>query len=188
MSAYPQEAAGDSAWGRSTEYAKGAIEIFSKHWYPYPYPTAVNVGGPVGGMEYPGIVFCSVRARGKGLWGVTAHEFGHEWFPMVVGSDERRNAWMDEGMNTFIDIYASDAFNGGEAMGEAEMARILNFAAALPEVQGQLDRERVGELLAEVLGISRLPDLPEPEDDGGIVKQTPAGPVRIPTRGEPPPP
>ncbi|MDP2480265.1 MAG: M1 family metallopeptidase [Candidatus Palauibacterales bacterium] len=114
MSAYPQEAAGDSAWGRSTEYTKGAIEIFSKHWYPYPYPTAVNVGGPVGGMEYPGIVFCSVRAKGKGLWSVTAHEFGHEWFPMVVGSDERRHAWMDEGFNTFIDIYASDAFNGGE--------------------------------------------------------------------------
>jgi hypothetical protein len=114
MSAYPQEAAGDSAWGRSTEYTKGAIEIFSKHWYPYPYPTAVNVGGPVGGMEYPGLVFCSARAKGKGLWGVTAHEFGHEWFPMVVGSDERRHAWMDEGMNTFIDIYASDAFNAGE--------------------------------------------------------------------------
>ena len=68
----------------------------------------------MGGMEYPGIVFCSVRAKGKGLWGVTAHEFGHEWFPMVVGSNERRHAWMDEGMNTFIDIYASDAFNGGE--------------------------------------------------------------------------
>ncbi|HKK27214.1 MAG TPA: M1 family metallopeptidase [Gemmatimonadota bacterium] len=114
MSVYPPASAGDSAWGRSTEYVKGAIEIFSRHWYPYPWPTAVNVGGPVGGMEYPGLTFCHWRATGKGLWGVTAHEFGHEWFPMIVGSDERRHAWMDEGLNTFIDIYASEEFNGGE--------------------------------------------------------------------------
>ncbi|MEI9934583.1 MAG: hypothetical protein WDM71_06955 [Ferruginibacter sp.] len=46
--------------------------------------------------------------------GVTAHEIGHNWFPMIVGSDERRYGWMDEGFNTFIDIYASDNFNNGE--------------------------------------------------------------------------
>ncbi len=114
MSAYPVESAGDSAWSRSTEFTKASIEIFSRDWYPYPWPVAINVGGPVGGMEYPGLVFCSMRSRGAGLWSVTAHEFGHEWFPMLVGSDERRYAFMDEGFNTFIDIYASDAFNGGE--------------------------------------------------------------------------
>jgi hypothetical protein len=114
MSAYPVESAGEDAWSRSTEFTKGSIEIFSREWLPYPWPTAVNVGGPVGGMEYPGIVFCSMRASGEGLWGVTAHEFGHEWFPMIVGSDERTWAFMDEGFNTFVDIYASEAFNGGE--------------------------------------------------------------------------
>ncbi len=114
QSAYPVESAGPEAWGRSTEYTKASIEIFSRMLFPYPWENAVNVGGPVGGMEYPGLVFCSMRSRGKGLWGVTAHEFGHEWFPMIVGSDERRFAFMDEGFNTFIDIYASEQFNHGE--------------------------------------------------------------------------
>ena len=114
MSAYPMESASDSAWGRSTEYLKGSIEIYSKKWFEYPYPAAVNVAGPVGGMEYPGIIFCSWRARDKVLWGITTHEIGHNWFPMIVGSNERVNAWMDEGFNTFINIYSTEEFNNGE--------------------------------------------------------------------------
>lgn len=114
MSAYPAEVAGDSAWGRSTEYVKKTLEINSKMWYPYIYPTAVNVAGNVAGMEYPGIVFCGWKNTGAGLWGVTTHEFGHNWFPMTVGSNERRYAWMDEGFNTFIDIYATRMFNSDE--------------------------------------------------------------------------
>jgi hypothetical protein len=114
MSVYPVESAGDSAYGRSTQYVKGSVEIFSKDWFEYPYPVAVNVGGPVGGEEYPGIVFCSRGAKGKDLWSVAAHEIGHNWFPMIVGSDERRHAFMDEGFNTFIDIRASEQFHHGE--------------------------------------------------------------------------
>jgi Peptidase family M1 domain len=113
-SVYPIESAADSSWGRSTEYVKASIEIFSKDWYEYPYPAAINVAGPVGGMEYPGIVFCWWKMYRKVLWYVTAHELGHNWFPMIVGSNERANGWMDEGFNTFIDIYASDEFNHGE--------------------------------------------------------------------------
>ena len=114
MSVYPDESAGDSAWSRSTEYVKGCIEHYSEKWYPYTYPAAVNVAGIVGGMEYPGIVFCSSRSQRAGLWGVTNHEFGHNWFPMIVGSNERRFAWMDEGFNTFINGIADKAFNNGE--------------------------------------------------------------------------
>ncbi len=114
MSVYPVESAGDSAWGRSTEYLKRSVEIFSDHWFEYPYPNAVNVGGPVGGMEYPGIVFCSWRAKRKGMWMVTNHEIGHNWFPMIVGSNEREDAWMDEGFNTFIDLLSYKEFNNGE--------------------------------------------------------------------------
>ncbi len=114
MSVYPIESSGDSAWGRSTEYLKRSVEIFSKHWYEYPYPYAINVGGPVGGMEYPGIVFCYWKAKRKNLWMVTNHEIGHNWFPMIVGSDERENAWMDEGFNTFIDVLSYKDFNNGE--------------------------------------------------------------------------
>ncbi|MDT0497952.1 M1 family metallopeptidase [Algiphilus sp. W345] len=114
MSYYPAERAGDDAWGRSTEFLKHAVEQFSQRWFPYPYPAAINVGGPVGGMEYPGILFDSMKDGGGKLFWITVHEIGHTWFPMIVGFDERRSAWMDEGFNTFIDVYESDDFNDGE--------------------------------------------------------------------------
>ncbi|TDW99804.1 M1 family metallopeptidase [Dinghuibacter silviterrae] len=114
MSVYPVESQGDQAWGRATEYLKKSMEYFSEKWFVYPYPVAVNEAGIAGGMEYPGIVFDGITDKGKELYWVTAHEIGHNWFPMIVGSDERRYGWMDEGFNTFIDVYASDNFNHGE--------------------------------------------------------------------------
>ncbi len=114
MSVYPVESAGQDAWGRATEYLKKSIEYFSEKWFVYPYPVAVNEAGMAGGMEYPGIVFDGINDKAGELYWVTAHEIGHNWFPMIVGSDERRHAFMDEGFNTFIDIYASDNFNQGE--------------------------------------------------------------------------
>lgn len=113
-SAYPVESNGDSAWKRSTEFVKGAIEFYSKYLYEFSYPVATNVAGIVGGMEYPGIVFCGSGASRGGLWGVTSHEFGHNWFPMIVGSNERKYPWMDEGFNTFINTMADKSFNNGE--------------------------------------------------------------------------
>ena len=114
ISAYPAESEGQNAWGRSTEYTKASVEHYSKQWYEYTYPAAVNVAGNEGGMEYPGIVFCHYQSTGASLWGVTDHEFGHNWFPMIVGSNERLFAWMDEGFNTFINDISSAAFNNGE--------------------------------------------------------------------------
>ncbi|MCC9074173.1 M1 family metallopeptidase [Flavobacterium sp. F-65] len=114
LSAYPVESAGNGAWGRSTEYTKGAIENYSNKWFEYPYPVATNVAGNEGGMEYPGIVFCSWESKGEDLWGVTDHEFGHIWFPMIVGSNERLFGWMDEGFNTFINSLSTAEFNKGE--------------------------------------------------------------------------
>jgi len=114
MSVYPAESQGRDRWGRSTEYLKHAVEQFSARWFPYPWPNAINVAGIATGMEYPGIVFDGVEDAGKELFWITAHEIGHSWFPMIVGFDERRDAWMDEGFNTFIDVYESDAFNHGE--------------------------------------------------------------------------
>ncbi len=114
MSAYPVESIKENGWQRSTEFVKGSIEHYSKQWFEYPYPAAVNVAGIVGGMEYPGIVFCSYMASGADLWGVTDHEFGHIWFPMIVGTNERQYAWMDEGFNTFINGLSTKAFNNGE--------------------------------------------------------------------------
>ncbi|HEY1772722.1 MAG TPA: M1 family metallopeptidase [Gammaproteobacteria bacterium] len=114
MSAYPVESAGDQAWGRATEYLKASVEYFSKQWLPYTYPVAINEAGSAGGMEYPGLTFDAKEGRGSDLHALIAHEIGHNWFPMVVGSDERRDAFMDEGFNTFIDVYEADAFNHGE--------------------------------------------------------------------------
>ncbi|WP_297514699.1 M1 family metallopeptidase [Flavobacterium sp.] len=114
ISAYPIESDGQGAWARSTEYTKASIENYSKRWYEYPYATAINVAGNEGGMEYPGIVFCSWESKGADLWGVTDHEFGHIWFPMIVGSNERLFAWMDEGLNTFINSISSQDFNNSE--------------------------------------------------------------------------
>ncbi len=127
QSFYPTEVGGKKGWGRSTEYTKGCVEHYSKMWFEYPYPTAVNVAGVVGGMEYPGLSFCDAKSQEKDLWGVTDHEFGHNWFPMIVGSNERRHAWMDEGFNTFINHYSSKAFNNGEYKEEMTQGMIWSF-------------------------------------------------------------
>jgi hypothetical protein len=102
MSFYPPST--EALWREATQYAKVAIENYSTQWAPYPYPTANNVRGIEGGMEYPMIVFCN-RPTPETLYSVTDHEFGHTWFPMVVGSNERRYPWMDEGFNEFINYY-----------------------------------------------------------------------------------
>ncbi|WP_315816794.1 M1 family aminopeptidase [Paraflavitalea speifideaquila] len=158
MSAYPAEVATDTTWSRSTEYVKGAIEFYSDYLYPYTYPMAVNVAGIVGGMEYPGIVFCGSRARKGGLWGVTSHEFGHNWFPMIVGSNERKFPWMDEGFNTFINTLAEKKFNNGEYAGNRAM-NATNFVNAFfgPNAES----------------ISTVPDVTSPANLGTIAYRKP---------------
>ncbi len=135
MSAYPVESMGRPAdrrgpgrssrpgitgWERSTEYLRHSVKYYSEQWYRYPYPVAINVAGRAFGMEYPMIVFCSHQARGGFLFAVTDHEIGHTWFPMLVGSDERRYAWMDEGFDNFMNYYSSIAF-GGEPILSGQM-------------------------------------------------------------------
>ena len=113
QSYYPKEGLGTAAnpgWERSTEYVQHSVEFYSDFVAPYPYPNAINIAGRVLGMEYPQVAFCRMDFRGRSLFGVTDHEFGHTWFPMVVGSDERRWVWMDEGLNQFMNQYSEDAF------------------------------------------------------------------------------
>lgn len=125
QSVYPKESDGTGAWSRSTEYSKASVEFYSNTFYPYPYHNAINVAANVGGMEYPGVSFCHYKSRGEDLWGVTDHEFGHNWFPMIVGSNERRYPWMDEGFNTFINHYSTVAFNNGEYPSSTDKPRTL---------------------------------------------------------------
>jgi hypothetical protein len=105
MSLYPKE--GLRQWVKSTDMMRFSIEHYNRMWFRYPYPIAVNVNGVVGGMEYPMIVFCRERNNERGLFGVTTHEIGHNWFPMIVANDERRYAWMDEGLTSFINYYCT---------------------------------------------------------------------------------
>jgi len=114
MSVYPIESSGPDRYGRSTEYLKRSIELYSGKYFEYPWTSAVSVAGVALGMEYPGIIFCQSGLRDGQLWGDITHEIGHNWFPMTVGSNERRYMWMDEGFNTFINQYSTREFNHGE--------------------------------------------------------------------------
>lgn len=114
MSAYPIESRGDTAWSRSTEYLKASIEIYSKHFFEYPWNNAVSSAGITGGMEYPGIIFNNFKETKARLWFLICHEIGHNWYPMIVGSNERKYMWQDEGLNTYINYIATDLFNKGE--------------------------------------------------------------------------
>jgi hypothetical protein len=131
VSAQPVESNGNDAYGRGVEYTKASIEHYSKKWFEYPYPMAVNVAAAIGGMEYPGIVFCSWKSKGESAWGVVDHEFGHTWFPMIVGSNERKYGWMDEGFNTFINGLSTAEFNNGEykPKGKQNVPAIARFLA-----------------------------------------------------------
>ncbi|WNC73304.1 M1 family metallopeptidase [Thalassotalea psychrophila] len=115
MSYFPKE--GGDLWKKySTESVIHTMDVYSRYTFDYPYPVAISVNGPVGGMEYPMISFNGPRtkwhedgtrtytlAEKRFLIGVVIHEVGHNYFPMIVNSDERQWTWMDEGLNSFLD-------------------------------------------------------------------------------------
>lgn len=111
QSLYPKE--GNPLWERESTLAiKNTLELYSERTFEYPYPTAYSVHAANQGMEYPMICFNFGRPSkdGKysqqtraGMIGVIIHEVGHNFFPMIVNSDERQWSWMDEGLNTFLD-------------------------------------------------------------------------------------
>ncbi|MDE3212393.1 MAG: M1 family metallopeptidase, partial [Bacteroidota bacterium] len=150
MAVYPSKSFGVDRWSRATEYLKFSMEFYSKLWhFDYPWPNAVTVAGDVGGMEYPGIVFCGMNSKKGGLFGVTTHEIGHSWFPMIVGSDERRYPFMDEGFNTFQNYYSRKAFNHGEYASRMSPAMVISKRFARDNSQPILtyaDRMKEGEL------------------------------------------
>jgi len=154
MSFYPAASAGDDAWGRSTEYLKHAVQEFSARWFVYPYPTAINVAGEINGMEYPGLLFDGIDEKGKELFWLIAHEIGHTWFPMIVGSNERRQAWMDEGFNTFIDIFESDEFEHGVYGPKRDSEYAPGGGNPVEEIQALLADERAPAIMMPADAIS----------------------------------
>jgi hypothetical protein len=97
------------AWESAAEQTRWSIRTYSEHWQRYPYPQATSVAGPVAGMEYPMFVMVGYgNDNPASIFGTVDHEQGHEWFPMVVGSNERRYAWMDEGFNTYQNAFSNE--------------------------------------------------------------------------------
>ena len=115
--------------GEAHRMARGAIKYFSEQWYRYPYSHATTVEGPVGGMEYPMLTFVPNGSSRETTQWELAHEFGHEWFPMIVGSNERLYPWMDEGFNTFIDLHNAALYFAGTPYGDTIEVNPLHLAA-----------------------------------------------------------
>ena len=119
MSFYSKE--GNPLWEMySTKAVAHAIKIYSKHTFDYPYPVAISVLSGRGGMEYPMISFNGGKPEPDGTYskrtkysliGVIIHEVGHNFFPMIVNSDERQWAWMDEGLNTFMEYLSEQEWD-----------------------------------------------------------------------------
>ena len=116
-------------WTEVNRMGREAIKYYSEQWFRYPYSHATTVEGPVEGMEYPMLTFTPNSPTREDQQWVIAHEFGHEWFPMVVGSNERLYPWMDEGFNTFIDLANAAKYFAGTPYGDTIEVHPLHLYA-----------------------------------------------------------
>ncbi len=107
-----------TSWEEANRMSWVTIKHFSERLAPYPWPHATTVEGPNEGMEYPMLTFVPDPGDREDLYWVLTHEFGHEWYPMLVNSNERIHPWMDEGFNTFIDIGSVEEYFAGEPYAE----------------------------------------------------------------------
>ncbi|MCM2678128.1 M1 family metallopeptidase [Echinimonas agarilytica] len=157
MSYYPEE--GVPIWPMySTQSIVHTIEQYNKYAFEYPYPVAISVNGPVGGMEYPMITFNGPRPeideqdrtkrtyseRNKyGLISVIIHEIGHIYFPMIVNSDERQWTWMDEGLNTYLQFLAEQAWEENYPSRRGEPRKIVDYMASPNQVPIMTNSESI---------------------------------------------
>ena len=135
MSYYPKE--GNPLWERySTQAIIHTLDVYSRYTFQYPYPIAISVNGPVGGMEYPMICFNGPRPLEDGTYsqrtkyaliGVVIHEVGHNYFPMVVNSDERQWTWLDEGINSFLQFLAEQEWEPDYPSRRGEPSKIVEY-------------------------------------------------------------
>lgn len=113
-------------WDESNRMANHTIRHFSERLIRYPWPHATVVEGPIGGMEYPMITFVPALPDRESFFFVLTHELGHEWFPMIVGSNERLQMWFDEGFNTFIDLTSIQEYFHGEPYADTVVQHLYN--------------------------------------------------------------
>ena len=141
MSFWPKE--GGDLWRKySTHAVIHTVETYSKITFDYPYPVIQSINAPISGMEYPMITFQSPRPEKDGTYsestkfrliGVIIHEVGHNWFPMVVNSDERRWRWMDEGLNSFVEFLSEHEWSKEFPKRLTDPARRAGFYAYLQQ-------------------------------------------------------
>lgn len=142
MSYYPNEA--EPLWSKySTHAIVHTLNVYSRYTFRYPYPTAISVNGPVGGMEYPMICFNGPRPEKDGTYSkrtkyglisVVIHEVGHNYFPMIVNSDERQWMWMDEGLNTFLQYLAETEWEENYPSQRGEPRDVANYMLSANQV------------------------------------------------------
>ena len=151
MSFYPNEA--EPLWSKySTQSIVHTLEVYSRYTFQYPYPVAISVNGPVYGMEYPMICFNGPRpekdgtysARTKyGLISVVIHEVGHNYFPMIVNSDERQWTWMDEGLNSFLQYLAEVEWEDDYPSRAGEPQKITSYMRSTNQVPIMTNSESI---------------------------------------------
>jgi hypothetical protein len=93
-------------WNDAADQSRMSIQEYSERWFQYPWPQISAVEGPISGMEYPMLAMETKSDDKYDLYNVVTHEIGHDWFPMIVGSNERTHFWQDEGFNTFINTFS----------------------------------------------------------------------------------
>ena len=135
MSFYPKE--GNPLWERySTKLVAHTLKVYSKYTIDYPYPVAISVHTKWMGMEYPMICFNGGRPNEDGtyseqkkysMWGVIIHEVGHNFFPMIINSDERQWTWMDEGLNTFVQYLTEQEWERNYPSKRGPANKIVNY-------------------------------------------------------------
>jgi hypothetical protein len=122
------------AWREVADMSRHSIAFYSEYLGEYPYPTATAIEGPVFGMEYPMVIFVAPEADRETLFDIIDHEWGHMWFPMIVGTDERRYAWMDEGFDTFINQLSKREYFPES---EPELLNVAQYATAIRTYEEQ---------------------------------------------------
>jgi hypothetical protein len=105
-------------WPEVGKMHREAVKYFSEQWFMYPYSHATTIEGPIEGMEYPMLTFVPNSPNREDQFWAVMHEIGHQWFPMIVGSNERLYPWMDEGFNTFIDLANAAKYFAGTPYGD----------------------------------------------------------------------
>jgi len=158
MSFYPKEAV--TLWSRySTQAIVHTLNVYSRYTFEYPYPVAISVNGPARGMEYPMICFNGPRNEEDGTYfgnpkeddarkfakypliSVIIHEVGHNYFPMIVNSDERQWTWLDEGINTFLQFLTEQEWEENYPSRRGDAAKIVEYMLSKEQVPIMTDSD-----------------------------------------------